>query len=327
MPEPHILRVAHSLINNYTFFGKCDILMKTDFRRIMMPRDLEYKVIPEYDGAKLVHFLRGHCGFSARLMHKVKYSLLCNGETVRTIDRIKSGDIINVSIPDDCASPQAMSADIDIIYEDDDILVINKSPFMAMHPTHNHQGDTLANAVAAYLAEKGRCAAFRAIGRLDKGTSGLVVCALNPLSACKLSGKIKKEYCALVQGELSGEGRIDVPIYRPDPMKTLRACSYEKGVEPAATGWKCERRFEGATLIALRLETGRTHQIRVHMAYSGHPLAGDGMYGSFMTEIGHQLLHCRRCSFVHPVSGENMELEAPLPPDFIKTLNSFVEIV
>lgn len=290
-----------------------------------MPRKIDYTVPQEYEGRKVVHFLRGSCGFSARLMRKVKFSLRLNGAQTRTIDRLKSGDILTVEIPDDDVLPEALNANINIIYEDDDILVINKSPFMAMHPTHNHQGDTLANAVSAYLAEKGKSAAFRSVGRLDKGTSGIVICALNPLSACKLAGKIKKEYCALVKGNLCGEGTVDVPIYRPDPMKTLRACSYELGVETAITNWKAERRFENATLLSLQLETGRTHQIRVHMAYSGNVLAGDTMYGDFMPEIGHQLLHCRKCSFTHPVTGEDFCLEADLPQDFIDAMNSMKE--
>lgn len=288
-----------------------------------MPRNINYTVPEEYEGRKVIHFLRGYCGFSSRLMRKVKYALTLNGEQARTIDRIKSGDIIGVTIPDDDALPEITEAEIDIVYEDDDILVINKSPFMAMHPTHNHQGDTLANAVTAYLSKKGKQAAFRAVGRLDKGTSGLVVCALNPLSACKLSGNIQKEYCALVKGELCGSGRIDVPIYRPDPMKTLRACSYELGVEPAVTNWTAEKNFDGATLVSLRLETGRTHQIRVHMAFEGHVLAGDTMYGDFMPEIGHQLLHCRKCWFEHPVTGEKMEFEAEFPEDFKSVMNKY----
>ena len=152
------------------------------------------------------------------------------------------------------------------------------------------------------------------------------MCAINPLSACKLSGKIEKEYAALVKGELKGEGRVNVPIYRPDPIKTLRACSYELGVEEAITNWYAEKTFDGATLLRLRLETGRTHQIRVHMAFTGHPLAGDTMYGNFMPEIGHQLLHCRRCFFEHPVTGEKMEFEADFPEDFRKVLNNLSEI-
>ncbi len=290
-----------------------------------MPRNIDYTVTAEYDGRKVIHFLRGYCGFSSRLMRKVKYALMLNGEKTRTIDRIKCGDVISVCIPDDDALPEITEAEIDIVYEDDDILVINKSPFMAMHPTHNHQGDTLANAVTAYLTKKGKCVAFRAVGRLDKGTSGLVVCAINPLSACKLSGKIEKEYAALVKGELTGNGRVDVPIYRPDPMKTLRACSYELGVEEALTNWYAEKVFNGATLLRLRLETGRTHQIRVHMAYKDHPLAGDTMYGDFMPEIGHQLLHCRKCFFEHPVTGEKIEFEAEFPQDFKDVLNKLAD--
>ncbi len=291
-----------------------------------MPRTIEYTVTPEYDGRKTVHFLRGGCGFSARVMKRVKYSLVCNGKQLRTIDIVRAGDVISVTLPDDDALPEALQAEINVVYEDDDILVVNKSPFMAMHPTHNHQGDTLANAVTAYLAEKGKNSAFRAVGRLDKGTSGLVVCALNKLSASKLAGGVQKEYYALIKGELRGEGRVDVPIYRPDPMKTLRACSYEKGVEPAVTNWRAEKNYDGATLLSLRLETGRTHQIRVHMAFTGHPLAGDDMYGDFMTDIGHQLLHCRRCFFTHPVTGENMEFEAEFYEDFINALNSLGQV-
>lgn len=288
-----------------------------------MPRNISYTVPEEYDGRKVIHFLRGYCGFSSRLMRKVKYALTLNGNQSRTIDRIKTGDVIGVTIPDDDAVPEITEAEIDIVYEDDDILVINKSPFMAMHPTHNHQGDTLANAVTAYLSQKGKLSAFRAVGRLDKGTSGLVVCALNPLSACKLAGNIQKEYKAFVKGELHGTGRINVPIYRPDPMKTLRACSYELGVEPAVTNWTAEKNYDGATLVSLRLETGRTHQIRVHMAFEGHALAGDTMYGDFMPEIGHQFLHCAKCWFEHPVTGEKMEFEAEFPEDFKSVMNNY----
>ena len=124
-----------------------------------MARRLEYVVPPEYDGKRAVAFLRGHCGFSARLVKKVKYTdggMLLNGAYLRTVDPVKCGDTVSVLITDDEATPEPMHAPLDIVYEDDDIIVINKSPFMAMHPTHNHQGDTLANAVAAHLAAKGR---------------------------------------------------------------------------------------------------------------------------------------------------------------------------
>ena len=293
-----------------------------------MPRKIDYTVTSEYDGRKVIHFLRGYCGVSSRLLRSIKFTddgMKLNGVKTRTIDRLKEGDIVSITLPEDESAPEPLAAEIDIIYEDDDILVINKSPFMAMHPTHNHQGDTLANAVSAYLTQKGNTASFRAVGRLDKGTSGVVVCALNPFAAGKLSGGIKKEYSALVMGNLPETGTVDVPIYRPDPMKTLRACSYEIGVEPAVTHWQSEKRFDGATLINLKLETGRTHQIRVHMSFIGHPLAGDTMYGDFLPEIGHQLLHCRKCRFVHPVTDEEMSFEAPFPEDFAAVMESLSE--
>ena len=284
-----------------------------------MPREINYTVTQEYDGKKVVNFLRECCGLSARIVRSIKFTpdgMKLNGTKTRTTDKIKCGDLITILIPDSGDAPEPMQADLRIIYEDDDILVINKSPFMAMHPTHNHQGDTLANAVAAYLDTKGIRSSFRSVGRLDKGTSGVVICALNSLAACKLSGNIKKEYCALIKGNLSGKGSVDVPIYRPDPMKTLRACSYEIEGESALTHWTVEEELGGATLVRLNLETGRTHQIRVHMSFIGHPLAGDDMYGDFMPEIGHQLLHCRKCTLTHPVTGEKMVFEAELWDDF-----------
>ncbi len=288
-----------------------------------MPRKIDYKVPEEYDGKKLIAFLRGFCGLSTRLVRSLKFSengMMLNGVHVRTIDRIKSGDVISICIPDDGSRVEPLKAELDIVYEDDDIVVINKSPFMAMHPTHNHQGDTLANALTAYMLEKGKNPTFRAVGRLDKGTSGLVVCALNQFSASRLSGKVKKEYVALVEGNIEESGTADVPIYRPDPTKTLRACSYELGNESAVTHWEREKQYKNSSLIRLKLGTGRTHQIRVHMSYIGHPLAGDNMYGNFMPEIGHQLLHCEKCTFIHPVSNKEMTFEGGLCRDFVQIL-------
>lgn len=290
-----------------------------------MARKIEFTVPPEYDGKKALSFLRTKCGVSSRLVGKLKRTeegITLDGKRIRTVDLLHTGSTLAISIPDSGEMPEPVKMPLDILYEDDDVLVINKSPFMAMHPTHNHQGDTLANAVANHLQEKGISAPLRAVGRLDKGTSGTVVCALNKYSASGLSGKVEKEYVALVEGSLMDNGTIDVPIYRPDPMKTLRACCYELGVESAVTHWQVIERFENATLVRLNLETGRTHQIRVHFAYIGHPLAGDNMYGSFIPEAGHQLLHCEKCRFIHPVSGETVEFSAPFPEDYINILNS-----
>ncbi len=281
-----------------------------------MPRIINFTIDDEFDGKKVIHYLRGKAKLSCRtvnMLKRVENGITLNGKHIRTIDLMKKGDVLTVSIPDEECELEKISAPLDILYEDEDLLIINKSPYMAMHPTHNHQGDTLANAVAAYLNGSG---AFRAIGRLDKGTSGIVVCAKNRHCASRLSGNIKKEYFAVVTGRYEGKGTINVPIYRPDPMKTLRACG-EQGDE-AITHWEAIKSGDSLSLLKIHLETGRTHQIRVHFAHLGTPLAGDTMYGEALGDIKHQLLHCGKVSFVHPVTGVEMSIEALMPDEMEK---------
>ena len=282
-----------------------------------MARAVDYIVPSELDGEKLIVFLRGYIKISARLLPKLKNDpkgLLCNGEHIRTVDRIHAGDVISVRFPEEKNEiPPSDTEGLEIIYEDEDILIINKSPYIAMHPTHNHQGDTLANKIAAYYMNKNKSIVFRAVGRLDKCTSGLVVIALNSHVANMLSEKTEKEYIAIVGGEYRGEGTISKPIIRPDPGKTYRWVG-EDG-EYAVTHWKCIATDTKRSALRIRLETGRTHQIRVHFASEGTPLAGDDMYGSLDKSISRAALHCARISFNHPVSGERLFFEAPLPQD------------
>ena len=286
-----------------------------------MARVISYIIDESFDGLKIGVLLKFRKGYSTSLIRSIKTiknGIMLDNQPVRTIDVVHTGNILTVTLPEETSEIEPMECELDIVYEDDDILVINKSPFMAMHPTHNHQGDTLANGVVAHLKNEGKSTVFRAVGRLDKGTSGLVVCALNPLAACKLSGKVEKEYYAVVKGNMEVQGTVDTPVYRPDPMKTLRACSRELGTENAVTHWTLVKQYENKALIRLKLETGRTHQIRVHMASIGHPLAGDTYYGDFEPRHGHQLLHCGKCSLIHPVTDEKMEFIAKLPAEFEK---------
>ena len=232
--------------------------------------------------------------------------------------RLRTGDLVEMYINDEFFVKSETKYDfssasdkIDIIYEDDDLIAVNKGPFLACHPTHNHQGDTLANALAFYLKSKGKQSVFRAVGRLDKGTSGIVICALNKHSAAVIPKTVKKEYYAVVNGRTEKYGTIDKPIYRPDPMKTLRAVG-DQG-DRAITHWETLSTDGKISLVKIHLETGRTHQIRVHFASIGMPLVGDSMYGTDSQGYGHQLLHCAKVSFVHPVTGERMTLEAPMP--------------
>ena len=285
-------------------------------------RHIEYIINEEYDGKKVIAYLRGEAKLSARLVNtlkRIEKGITLNSEHIRTVDIMHKGDILAVNIPDDRNEIEPVEYPLDIVYEDNDVLVINKPSGLAMHPTHNHQGDTLANGVAAYFASKGQNVAFRAVGRLDKETSGLVICALNKYSASRLAGNFTKQYYAAVKGTFEGTGTIDKPIYRPDPMKTLRAAGDEG--DYAVTHWEAVLTDGGCTLMKINLETGRTHQIRVHFSSIGAPLCGDDMYGSDDERISRAALHCGVLDFVHPVTNAQMHFEVPIPDD-IKSLFS-----
>ncbi len=281
-----------------------------------MARKIEYIIDEEYDGKKVKNYLRGKAKISSRLMNSLKTyenGITLNGEHIRTIDILKTGDVLAVNLPDKFGEIEPIEMPLDIIYEDDDLIVINKSPFIAMHPTHNHQGDTLANALTYHLQKEGKPTVFRAVGRLDKGTSGVVVCALNSHAAARIPVSSKKEYYAVINGKTDDNGTIEAPIYRPDPMKTIR-CVDPRG-DYALTHYKKIKGNEKYSLVQVKIETGRTHQIRVHFASLGMSLVGDSLYGEDEFSFGHQFLHCRKVSFIHPVTGENMAFEADLPDD------------
>lgn len=283
-----------------------------------MNRNIEYKIKKEYDNQKVLTFLKREAGASARLIRQLKCvpnGITLNGEHIRTVDIMREGDVLCLSLPDDSggniASP--LEYPLSVLYEDEDLLAVDKPAGLPLHPSHNHPGDTLANAVSYYLAEKGKSAVFRAVGRLDRGTSGIVVCALNKYTAARLSGNIYKEYMAVVEGIYEGEGVIDRPIYRPDPIITLR--TVDNRGDRAVTEWKAISYHNGRTLLQIHLQTGRTHQIRVHFASLGTPLTGDTMYGTPSNGISRQALHCCLCRFTHPVTGEEITLTSPLPED------------
>ncbi len=288
-----------------------------------MPRILKYTVEEDLNGEKIIKYLRGNLKMSARMVVKLRHtpnSIMLNGVFARTVDKLRTGDVLEIIFPEEKNEiPATHFEDIFVLYEDDDILVINKPAGLAMHPTHNHQGDTLANEVAAYFAQKNKYPVFRAVGRLDKSTSGVVVCALNKHSASRLSENIKKEYVALVDGEYKGSGTINKKIYRPDPMKTLRAVGDEG--DEAVTHWREEISTPEMSLVRINLETGRTHQIRVHFSSMGTPLSGDNMYGSKNTEINRAALHCENVTLVHPVTGERMFFKADIPEDMKKLID------
>lgn len=290
-----------------------------------MPRRIDFTVTPEYNNRKVAGFLHESARLSSRLLRSLKRSengIMLNGKRAFTADLLKTGDRLSIELPDEEPTVVPEKLPIDILYEDADILVVNKSPFMAMHPTHNHLGGTLANAVMWHIGQKNTMSLFRAVGRLDKGTSGVAVCALNRYAASALAATIKKEYLAVVPGAFTGSGTIDAPLSRPDPMKTLRTCG--GAGEKAVTHWTALGTDGKISLLRVTLETGRTHQIRVHFAHIGAPLIGDEMYGGSMPELGHHLLHCHKAGFTHPVSGEHLALTASMPADMARIAGRIV---
>lgn len=290
-----------------------------------MARRIEYIIEEEYNGCKVKNYLRGKAKISSRLMNSLKTyddGITLNGEHIRTIDILKTGDVLAVNIPDKFSEIEPVEMPLEILYEDDDFIVINKSPFIAMHPTHNHQGDTLANALTFHLQKEGKPTVFRAVGRLDKGTSGIVVCALNSHAAARIPTTAQKEYIAVVNGKTDEKGSIEAPIYRPDPMKTIR-CVDERG-DYALTHYEKVSGNDKYSVVRVKIETGRTHQIRVHFSHLGMPLVGDSLYGEDEFNFGHQFLHCAKVNFIHPVTGKMMYFEADLPDDIKSFIDKYI---
>ncbi len=262
-------------------------------------------------------------GVSRRLLIRLKNTengIMLNGRPARVIDSVQKGDIVAIQIPQDTKPALPQSVAVPVLYFDDDLIVLNKPPFMICHPSRNHQSGTLAHAFAAIIGQRGKAAAFRPLNRLDRDTSGVLIAALNSYAAAKLTGHIYKEYLAVCRGCLEGEGTIDLPISRVNDRSILREVSTTGS--PAVTHWRALASCPQATLLRVWLETGRTHQIRVHFSYLGHSLIGDDFYGDPDPRIPRQALHCSMARFFHPVTGKTEEVVAPLPGDMRTLLSS-----
>lgn len=276
-------------------------------------RIIEFK-ITEKDNQKAIRDFLREFGVSSSLLKKLKHTengITLNGKFAKSIELLSTGDILKISIENSGEMPQRLeNSNVQVCYNDEDIIVLNKPPYMPVHESRNHRGDTLANVAACYMEKD---TAFRAVYRLDRDTSGLVLIAKNELAACKLAGKVKKSYYAVCQGILTGEGTIDLPIRRIEESIIVRGV-FDDG-ERAVTHWKAVKSFNDKTLLCINLETGKTHQIRVHFSHLGYPLLGDSLYGGDCTEINRQALHCKTISFIHPVTGQNITVDSDFPDD------------
>ncbi|WP_019534516.1 RluA family pseudouridine synthase [Paenibacillus ginsengihumi] len=307
-------------------------------------KPLVYIVPPEEDGLLLRTVLQKRMGISRKLLSRLKTTeqgITVNGERKYIDVKLRGGDRVEARMEretSDDIMPQPMP--LDILYEDDDLLVLNKPPGIVVHPTHGHYMNTLANGVVHHWLERGESFRFRPVHRLDQETSGTLAVAKNPYVHQQISEElqrheVKKEYLAIVHGSVfPDEGTIDEPIDR-DPqqphVRIVTAAGY-----PAVTHYRVERRFPAATLVRLRLETGRTHQIRVHMRHLGHPLIGDKMYGCTDLPDGEtasrdfgmerQALHAFRLGLTHPMTRQRVEFEAPLPEDMAACLERLARL-
>lgn len=286
-----------------------------------MIREVHYSVLQ--DGVTVERYLR-QLGLSRHLLTLLKAApdgLTVSGRTVRTIDRLRAGDCLTLRIHERASSETILPipGPLDIVYEDEDMIILNKPAVMAVHPSQGNREGTVANALAWRYQQRGEPFVFRAIGRLDKNTSGLVLLAGNALAACLLSeqakaGTLFHRYLAVCAGTLPESGTINAPIARVPGSVLLREVR-EDGCR-AVTHFRRLRCENGYSLAEVWLETGRTHQIRVHFAHIGHPLPGDFLYNPDFSKISRHALHAYALNLRQPVTGKPLYFTAPPPDDF-----------
>lgn len=291
-----------------------------------MNRVLTYEMTAEQTGMKVGDFLRKN-GYSRHViihLKKTENGILLNGEWAYVGQFLKEGDHLEIRIIEEESSEQIVTAELplNIVYEDEDLLIINKPADMPIHPSINNYDNTLANALMWYYQQKGETFVYRCINRLDRDTTGLLIVAKNMLSGGILSDMSKKreihrEYLAIAEGEVPQEGVIDAPIARKEESVIERCVDFEKGDRAVTHYWRLDYR-NGYSLVRLKLETGRTHQIRVHMKYIGHPLTGDYLYNPDYRIMDHQALHSWKLAFRHPITGEQMQFKADPPWDCLE---------
>lgn len=293
-----------------------------------MDRVLEYTISGQDGGNTIQGFLKG-LGYSHPILVRLKKTengILKNGVWARTSDLLYPGDALRITLREKETKSRILPVPLPfpIVYEDEDLIILKKPSGMPIHPSQGNHENTLANAAAWYWKEKGWPFVYRCINRLDRDTTGLVILAKNMYSGSRLSDMVKtreisRTYLAVAEGFVPDSGTIDAPIARVRGSTIEREVNREDG-ERAVTHFSRLSYIEsgkenGFSLVSLKLETGRTHQIRVHMKSIGHPLPGDFIYHPDYSMINRQALHSASLEFSHPVTGKTMSFTAPLPDD------------
>lgn len=292
-----------------------------------MTRTIQYKIEEQHNGKCISMFLKEKEYSRAVIIElkKTKTGIQKNGTWAGVNEILITGDILEICLTEKGSSENIVSRELqlDILYEDEDILVVNKPYDTPIHPSVNNYNNTLANGVVHYYQQQNKPYIFRCINRLDRDTTGVTILAKNLISASILSKRMKERglsrtYVAFVEGITKEEGTIDLPIGREEGTIIKRKIDEKEGKHAVTHYCKLEElQVEGkaVSVVALQLETGRTHQIRVHMASIGHPLLGDFLYNESNHMLTRQALHAASCAFYHPITGEYKRITAPLPKD------------
>ncbi len=285
-----------------------------------------YEATSHEAGRSIEAFLKDK-GYSKKLITRLRQThmgLTIGGELVYTTHVLVPGEVLQVRVAEDAPSEHIVPTpmELDILYEDADLLVINKPADMPVHPSLGNYTNTLANGLAHYFSVRQEPFTFRTINRLDRDTTGLLIVAKHQLSACILYDmaarrQLHRTYLAAVTGCLEGKGTISAPIARQADSILTRCVDFASG-ESAITHYEALEYKNGYTLVQVTLETGRTHQIRVHMHHMGHPIPGDFLYNPDYTVIHRQALHSFSLEFTHPLTGKAMHFLAPLPKDMVQ---------
>lgn len=293
-----------------------------------MNRDFIYYIGKTETNMTILDYLKQH-GYSRHVITQLKklpFSILINNAPALLNSVLQEHDQLKVHYQEETSSSNIppISHPLSIIYEDKDIIILNKPADMPVHPSINNYENTLANALCHYYQQQNQTFTFRCINRLDRDTTGLLIVAKHAISACILSEQmlnrqIHRQYLAIAAGMVPTAGSINAPIARKDASAIERCVDFFRG-DFALTHFRRLSYRNGYSLVCLRLESGRTHQIRVHMNYIGHPIPGDYLYCSDDRLIKRQALHSWRLKFIHPITGKNMSFETPIPADFMPFL-------
>ena len=313
---------------NYQFFTKLlfgIILLPMTGGDTVAPRYLQLNIPPELTGRTVDSLLRRHLQLSGTVIRRIKWledGITVDGKRVTVRHKVCEGETLSVRLTDPSSAEQPVPTEgpLDILYEDEDMVVINKHPGILIHPSHGHFDDTVGNYLMWHWQQRGEESGFHPVHRLDKGTTGLLIVAKHPHGQEKLknqlhTGAFRRRYLAVCEGvPFPSAGVIEAPIGMVDGSLMQREVRPDG--QAARTHYKVHSTHGSRSLLELELETGRTHQIRVHMAHIGHPLTGDFLYGTEdKSLISRPALHSWQVEITHPITGKVLHFTAPLPED------------